>query len=81
MGFDIYPALFKVSDVEILINRTLLGGMIFEGALVVLFILPPPYIIPILSKEEGERVNISSALSALTLLTMILFAVCSVLFA
>ncbi len=65
----------------ILINRTLLGGMIFEGALVVLFILPPPYIIPIFSKDEGERVNISSALSALTLLTMILFAVCSVLFA
>ncbi len=64
----------------ILLNRTLLGGMIFEGALAVLFILPPPYIIPIFSKEEGEQVHISSALSALTLITMLLFAICSVLY-
>lgn len=65
----------------ILLNRTVLGGIIFEGALLVLFILPPPYIIPIFSKEESEQVHISSALSALTLITMLLFAVCSALFA
>ena len=65
----------------ILLNRTLLGGMIFEGALVILFILPPPYIIPIFSKEESEQVHISSALSVLTFVTMLLFALCSVLYA
>ncbi len=64
----------------ILLNRTLLGGMMFEGALIVLFILPPPYIIPIFSKEEAEQVHISSALSVLTLITMLLFALLSVFF-
>ena len=63
-----------------LLNRTLLGGMMFEGALIVLFILPPPYIIPIFSKEEAEQVHISSALSVLTLITMLLFALLSVFF-
>jgi hypothetical protein len=42
-------------------------------------ILPPPYVIPVFADEPEERVQISSALSALTLLTMILFAVISVL--
>lgn len=63
-----------------LLNRTLLGGMMFEGALIILFILPPPYIIPIFSTENEERVHISSALSVLTLITMLLFALCSILF-
>ena len=62
----------------VLLNRTVLGGMIFEGALVMLFILPSPYVIPIFSDEPSERVQISSSLSALTLITMILFAVCTV---
>ena len=52
--------------------------MIFEGAAVLLFILPSPYVIPIFADEPAERVQISSALSALTLVTMILFAVVSV---
>jgi len=62
----------------ILLNRTVLGGMIFEGAAVVLFILPPPYIIPVFADEPSERVQISSSLSALTLVSLILFAVCAV---
>ncbi len=60
------------------LNRTVLNGMIFEGAAVLLFILPPPYIIPVFADEPNERVQISSALSALTLVTMVLFAVVSV---
>ena len=64
----------------VLLNRTILGGMIFEGAAVMLFILPSPYVIPVFADEPNERVQISSALSALTLITMILFGVCSVLF-
>lgn len=60
------------------LNRTVLNGMIFEGAAVLLFILPPPYIIPVFADEPNERVQISSALSALTLVTMVLFAVISV---
>ena len=62
----------------ILLNRTVLNGMIFEGAAVMLFMLPSPYIIHIFADAAEERVQISSALSALTLITMVLFAVASV---
>lgn len=65
--------------VVILLNRTVLGGMIFEGAAVLLFILPPPYVLPIFADEPGERVQLSSALSALTLITLVLFAFLSAL--
>ena len=65
--------------VLVLLNRTIFSGMIFEGAALLLMILPPPYVLPVFADEPSERVQISSALSALTLVTMILFAVCSAL--
>ena len=43
-----------------------------------MLILPPPYVIPVFADEPEERVQIASALSALTLVTIILFAICSV---
>lgn len=64
--------------IVILLNRTVLHGMIFEGAAVLLFILPPPYVIPIVADEPAERSQIAGALSALTLVTMVLYAVFSV---
>ena len=64
----------------ILLNRTILNGMLFEGAAVLMVLLPPPYVIPVFADEPSERVQIASALSALTLVTMILFAVCTVLY-
>ena len=60
------------------LNRLVLGGVLFEGAMVLMLILPPPYVIPVFADEPAERVEISSALSALTLVTIVLFAVCSV---
>ena len=66
--------------VMILLNRTVLSGMLFEGAAVLMVLLPPPYVIPVFADEPSERVQIASALSALTLVTMILFAVCTVLY-
>ena len=63
----------------IFLNRAVLGNMIFEGALIILFILPPPFIIPVFTDEPAERSEISATLSAMTLLTMLLFAVVSVL--
>ena len=63
----------------VLLNRTVLQGMIFEGAALLMVILPPPYVIPVFGDEPAERTQISSALSAMTLVTMILFAACSVL--
>ena len=64
--------------VAVALNRTVLNGVLFEGAMLLMLILPPPYVIPVFADEPEERVQISSALSALTLVTMILFAVCSV---
>ena len=60
-------------------NRALLGNMMFEGALIILFILPPPFIIPVVANEPAERAEISATLSAMTLLTMVLFAIFSIL--
>ena len=59
-------------------NRFLLGGVIHPGAAILLFLLPPPYVLPIFSDEEDQRARLSSAISALTLVTMILFAVMAV---
>lgn len=63
----------------VLLNRAVLGGILFEGAMLLMLILPPPYVIPVFADEPEERVQISSALSAMTLVTMLLFAVCSVI--
>lgn len=64
----------------VLLNRTLLKGVLFEGAMLLMVILPPPYVIPVFADEPEERVMVSSSLSALTLLTMVLFAILSVFF-
>lgn len=63
----------------VLVNRTLLSSAIFEGAALLMMILPPPYVIPVFADEPSERVQISSSLSALTLITILLFAIFSVL--
>lgn len=63
-----------VMGIILALNRTVLKGMIFEGAALLMVILPPPYVIPVFADEPAERVHISSALSALTLVTMVLFA-------
>ena len=63
----------------LLVNQALLGGVLFPGAAVLMCILPPPYVIPVFADEPGERVQIASALSALTLVTIVLFAVYSVI--
>ncbi len=59
----------------IIVNRTLLGGMIFEGAVLMMFILPPPYVIPVFADDPGERNHISASISAMTLLTILFFAI------
>lgn len=64
--------------VLLLVNRTLLHGIIFEGAALLLFILPPPYVLPIFADEPSQRAQTSSALSALTVVTLLLFAVMTV---
>jgi len=65
--------------VAMLINKLLLGGAMHLGALILMFILPPPYVLPVFADAEDERANISSALSVTTLVSIALFAVMSAL--
>lgn len=57
------------------LNCWVLDGKIFVGAAVVLCILPPPYVIPVFADEPEQRVEISSALSAMTLISLVLFGI------
>lgn len=56
-------------------DKFVLGSVMHAGAITLMFLLPPPYVLPIFSTDESQRARLSSAISALTLMTMILFAV------
>ncbi len=62
------------------VNGTLLNGIIFEGAALLMFILPPPFVIPVFSDDPEERGLVSASLSCMTLCTIILFAVLAAVF-
>ena len=61
--------------VTLLVDHLLLGRMMHQGALLLMFILPPPYVLPVFADVEEERADVSSALSALTFVSIVLFAV------
>ena len=65
----------------LLVDRLLLGGMMHPGALLLMFILPPPYVLPVFADVEEERADVSSALSSLTLISLILFMLLTVAYA
>ncbi|MBP3313215.1 MAG: hypothetical protein J6K84_00950 [Oscillospiraceae bacterium] len=69
-----------LATVLLLLNRYLLDGIMLPGAVLLMCILPPPFVIPVFVDAEEERVQISAALSAMTLMTMILFAVLTVVY-
>ncbi|MBQ3079519.1 MAG: hypothetical protein IJC48_05905 [Clostridia bacterium] len=71
---------FVVLGAVILIDRFVLGSMMHLGALVLMFTLPPPYVLPVFADVETERADISSALSALTLVSIVLFMLLTVIF-
>ena len=73
IGIGAVAFLLILNGIILFLNRTVLNGMIFEGAAALMLILPPPYVIPVFADEPSERVQVSSALSALTLITMLLF--------
>ena len=65
----------------LLIDRFMLGSMMHPGALILMFTLPPPYVLPVFADVEEERTDVSSALSALTLISLLLFMILTVAFA
>ena len=76
MRFAVMAVIFGIT---VLLNRTILNGIVFEGAALLMAILPPPYVIPVFADEPEERVSISSALSAMTVVTILLFTALSVI--
>ncbi len=69
-----------VLGLALILNRFVLGNAMHIGALVLLMTLPPPYVLPVFADAGDERANISSALSVLTLLSLIIFAVLTAVF-
>lgn len=59
----------------LLLDHFVLGRMMHSGALLLMFVLPPPYVLPVFADVEDERTDVSSALSALTFVSIILFAI------
>lgn len=50
------------------------GDAYVRGAVLLMFMLPPPYVLPIIADDPQERANVSSALCMLTLVTILFFA-------
>lgn len=57
----------------LLLNRTALGGAIEPGAAVLLFLLPPPFVLSAFAGDSEERGFLSGALSVMTCLTILAF--------
>ena len=68
-------AMALIFAAALFVDRGLLGGMMHEGALALMMILPAPYVLPIFSDAEDERADIASTLSVMTLLSLLLFSV------
>ena len=64
-----------IFSAALLINRHILGGAMHEGALLLMMILPAPYVLPMFSDEEKERSDIASTLSTMTILSLVLFSI------
>ena len=63
-----------------LLNKVVLRGAMHTGALVLMMTLPPPYVLSVFADTGKERADISSALSVLTLLSLVIFAVLTAVF-
>lgn len=57
-----------------LVNKAL-GNIMHIGALLLMFLLPAPFVLPIFANDEAEQADTASTLSMQTMLTLILFAV------
>lgn len=84
-----WKAVWKVVAARILIMAVLRAavgfvvhavglGSALDPALNIMFILPPPYVLPVFADDEKQRNFVSSSLSVMTLITIICFIVLTV---
>lgn len=81
----------KIVGLRLMIMLALMGIMIaaissvfgyeraLVGAIIVMFILPPPFVLPVFADDADQRVYVSSALSVSTLVAIVGFAVLAAL--
>lgn len=55
------------------------GGKALFAAVALMFTLPPPYVLPVMATDDGERAYLSAVLSVYTLLSIAVFAVLALL--
>lgn len=72
MRFAIMAILFGILTLS---DRLIFGGIIHTGGLILMLVLPAPFVLPIFANAEDERCDIASALSLMTLITLVIFAV------
>ena len=63
----------------LLLFRLLWPEARWEKALCLMFLLPPPFVLPVFSEDEAQRVYLSSVLSLSTLIALLGFAVLAVI--
>ena len=54
-------------------------GAVPDPALNIIFILPPPYVLPVFADDETQRNFVSSSLSVTTLITIVCFMILTVI--
>ena len=66
----------------LVVGRVLRLDAVFQAAVMTMFILPPPFVIPLFmrSASEGERTYVVNTLSLATLVTLFAFALVGVLY-
>ena len=57
------------------LDKALLGGILKPGALILMFALPAPFVLPVFTDAEDEKADIASTLSVMTLFCLAVFAV------
>lgn len=65
----------------LLVNKYVLGGTIRTEALLLLMILPAPFVLPVFADVEEERSAVASTLSVMTLLSLLIFCVMAAVYA
>lgn len=69
-----------VLGLALLANQYLLGNAMHTGALILLCILPPPFMLPVFTDVPEERADVSASLSLLTCITLALFTMLAAVF-
>lgn len=79
LGVRIAAAAPLLAGMVLLLRLLEPGDMRLVWAAVLMFTLPPPYVLPIVSKDEAAKGYITSVLSASTVLSLVIFAVMAAL--